>query len=521
MSDSDPEQPSTDSAPPPEPGRAKSPEPVYEARPEPSARFVSIRAAVVGAVLMWVILVGAWALNRGFDVWTAAQRERAASDARLRLASVEELSGVFNAVNTALEPAVVKIDVTRPASSAPDDPRRPPGGRDGNSGSGVIVQVDGDARRNVGYVVTNHHVVNGATRISVMLSDGRRVDARTLGTDPPTDLAVLQIDAPGLVSAEWGDSDTLRKGDWVLAFGSPFGFVGSMTAGVVSALNRTQTDGVISPGEDAYQAFIQTDAAINPGNSGGPLVSVAGQVIGINSAIFTRTGDFSGIGFAIPSNQARRVFEDIRDKGQVERGWLGVNVATVADMPEIARRLGFPEGESGVLVEQVWQGTPAAEAGLRRLDIVRLINGEPLNDYNGLRNRAAFARPGDRLTLTVWRGGEERDIEVTVGPMPQGRIDLSNLVPQLDTTSYGLKLANPPEGTPSGPAGSAVVESVEPQSIAAGSGLRVGDRVIAVNGRPIANADDARQAIAFGNADLGVELHVITDGRVLTVVLRR
>ena len=299
--------------------------PPDELPPEPppmtaGERLRTARMLVVGAVVMWVVLVAAWAGNRALETWASAERNRRAEAARARLADGAELSGVFNEVNAVVEPSVVKIDVLRPTPAPPRPvPGRPEPLPPANSGSGVIVDVDdgagltGGLRTPVGYVVTNEHVVRNASAIFVTLFDGRRITARVVGTDPPTDLAVLRVEATGLLPARWGDSDGLRKGDAVLAFGSPFGFVGSMTSGIVSALNRTSDDGVGAPppaaaGSDAptpYRDFIQVDAAVNPGNSGGPLADVRGRIVGINTSIFTRTGDFSGIGFAIPSNQAR------------------------------------------------------------------------------------------------------------------------------------------------------------------------------------------------------------------------
>ena len=535
-------EPVPEAQPPQKPAEASSRLAAYMPAPTAEDRLRALRSVIVALVIMWVVLVAGWAITRAIDAWRDGQRLRAAQGARLQLASVAELSSVFTTVNESLEPSVVKIDVRRPAppSSGPGGgepqaaPRQSPFGMEtpeANSGSGVIVEVDAgeNGGSEVGYVVTNHHVVVGAgDNIAVTLADGRRVPARTLGTDPQSDLAVLRIESRGLVPAEWGDSDTLRKGDWVLAFGSPFGFVGSMTAGVVSALNRTQTDGVTGPLQDAgYQHFIQVDAAINPGNSGGPLVDVSGRVIGINSAIFTRTGDFSGIGFAIPSNQARRVYEDIRTQGRVIRGWIGLDVASVKANPEVAEELGYdatsPDSAGGVLVTEVWQDTPAAAAGLRRGDIITRIDGTPVDDSIGVRNKVAFTRPGTTLELDVFRGDEVVSVPLEVGVQPDGILNFRDgnqpLGAARTLATYGLTLAEDGGGR-RGRGAFAVIDEIAPGGIADRSGLRPGDRILAINGQPVASAGDASGILASLDPRRGIAMQVQTDDRTSTILLR-
>ncbi len=484
-------------------------------RQQPSDRLAAVRTIVIGSVLMWIVLVIAWAANKGFDLYADAERERDVKAARLRLAGVDELQGVFNEVNGAVEPAVVKIDVVRErgpqpqqrTNNLPDDQNF-----EANSGSGVVVEVHNDARRPYAYVVTNEHVVRNPDSVFVTIPDGSIVEARVVGTDPQSDLAVLRLPADGLVAAEWGDSNALRKGDWVLAFGSPFGFVGSMTAGIVSALNRTQTDAMFSPSpETAYQDFIQVDAAINPGNSGGPLVDITGRVVGINTAIFTRTGDFSGIGFAIPSNQARRVFEDIRDDGRVVRGYVGITGRAVREIPGGAELLKLPTDE-GVFVERVYRDTPAAEAGLQRGDIIVTIDGEPVDDFIRFRTRAGLSRPGDTITMGVFRDGEEVVMPLVVGERPAGQLTL-NLTPQ-ETDPFGLELSDAPDGGPP------IVTLVDPEGVAWRAGLREGDRIYSVAGRPIADAELAKRAIAAPPPQLGVEVRVLSGDRVVNLFLR-
>src|SRR6185312_14349852 len=234
-----------------------------------------------------------------------------------------------------------------------DDENSGPGGgsyEQVGTGSGVIMEVNG----RTGYILTNNHVAGGATEMSVTLADGRKLDdAKLVGADPKTDLAVVQISAEDLKGAKWGDSSNLQQGDWIMAFGSPFGYVGSMTHGIVSALNRSQV-GIL--GQQGYEDFIQVDAPINPGNSGGPLVNLHGEVVGVNTAIASRSGGFQGIGFAIPSNEAKFVYEALKSHGKVVRGWLGVSIADVARNEKEAQSFGY-KGTAGVLVEQSFPNT--------------------------------------------------------------------------------------------------------------------------------------------------------------------
>ena len=475
--------------------------PAGDARRE---RLRTLRTLVVAATVAWVTLVGAWAVDRAMTQSTYAGEKRDAEQARLRLAGVEEISGVFNAVNTAVEPAVVKLDVLRNGG------RVAPGGQvvpEANSGSGAI--VDFDAKAGVGYIVTNNHVVANAGEIEVTLADGRRVPGRAVGVDPESDLAVVSINADRLVTAEWADSDLLKKGDWVLAFGSPFNFVGSMTAGIVSALHRTQQDGVVTQGgRDAYSNYIQTDAAINPGNSGGPLVNVRGQIVGVNTAIFSRTGDFSGIGFAIPSNQARRVYEDLRKEGRFVRGYLGVSVLPVAVAPDQAKALGY-DGRGGVIVTEVYQDTPASKAGLQRDDVILKLGDAAIDDGQALRNLTAFAAPGDVVNVKVVRGGEALTLPTTIGAFPTDTLRF----PSVNPATFGLTLRESGDGP-------VEVASVEPGSVAATAGLREGDVVVAIDRQPIQTARQVQQRLADADAQSGVVVTVGSGNRLYNVVLR-
>src|SRR5678816_1707339 len=267
-------------------------------------------------------------------------------------------------------------------------------------GSGVIVSQDG-------YVLTNHHVIDGADRIKVDLNDNRTLEAKVIGTDPPSDLAVLKVEASGLPVLGLGDSDRTRVGDVVLAIGNPLGVGQTVTMGIISAKGR-QTG--LSNG--AFEDFLQTDAPINQGNSGGALVSTNNELIGINSQILSPSGGSIGLGFAIPSNMARRVMEQLINAGRVRRGQLGITVLRIPS--EEAARLGVTQGP-GVVVYQVQSGSAADRAGLRQGDVITALNGTAISDPNTFRNLIAGLGPGTEITLTVKRGGSEQQVRATLG----------------------------------------------------------------------------------------------------------
>jgi len=266
-------------------------------------------------------------------------------------------------------------------------------------GSGVIVDKEG-------HVLTNHHVVAGAQVIIVKLADGRTFEAELLGSDPLTDLAVLKIDGDNLPFAELGDSDEVEVGQWVLAIGNPFGFGWTVTAGVISAKGRANV------GVAEFEDFIQTDAAVNPGNSGGALVDLNGKVVGITTAIISRTGGYQGISLAIPSNMAKAVMASIIKHGRVLRGYMGWTLVTMS--PQLARRLRI-RFRPGVFVWEVLRNSPAEKAGIRPGDIVTSINGKSVSDARRLRNIIATYQAGRRVELEVWRGRKRLLINATIG----------------------------------------------------------------------------------------------------------
>jgi serine protease DegQ len=285
-----------------------------------------------------------------------------------------------------------------------------------NLGSGVIVSTNG-------YILTNQHVVEAADQIQVALADGRTLPARVVGADPETDLAVLKIDADTLPAVTFAQADSLKVGDWVLAVGNPFGVGQTVTAGIVSALGRTHL------GINTFENFIQTDAAINPGNSGGALVDSAGNLVGVNSAIYSRTGGSQGIGFAIPVSIARQVMEQIVKSGSVTRGWVGIEVQDMT--PELAESFSLKSTE-GALIAGVLKGGPADVSGVRPGDILLAVNGNKVSDSSSLLNLIAALKPGETARLTVARKQQSLDLKIKVGLRPIQRTLEPELEPELN-----------------------------------------------------------------------------------------
>lgn len=319
-----------------------------------------------------------------------------------------QLSDRFQDVIRTTSPSVVAIDAVKP----PAPGKTKPGGE---SGSGVMVKVEGVKGT---LVITNNHVVSGssAEKITVSLSDDRVLRPTKVFTDPETDLAVLQLANDDLPVASWGDSDKAKEGQWVLAFGSPYGLNKSVTHGIISARDRGQ----VSLGSTIrIKDFLQTDAAVNPGNSGGPLVNLDGEVIGINAAIATDTGGNRGVAFAIPSNLVQKVVKTLVEKGTVSRGYLGVQLASVMD-PADALKLGLDKVQ-GALVEGIYPGTPAETAGLKANDVILQVEGTAIRNENHLINLISAMEPGRKVRLRVWRGAAPTQIEITVADWNKGK----------------------------------------------------------------------------------------------------
>ncbi len=280
----------------------------------------------------------------------------------------------------------------------------PPKYRERGAGSGFILSADG-------YIVTNNHVIEGAQKIKVKLLDGREFRGKVIGMDPFSDVALIKIESHNLPTLPLGDSDLIRVGEWVIAIGNPFGLTHTVTVGVISAKGRSGIG--ITDVED----FIQTDAAINPGNSGGPLLNLKGEVIGMNTAIFSRSGGYMGIGFAIPINIVKAVVEQIKTKGKVERGWLGIRIQDLT--PLLAEEMGVPVKE-GVLVVEVVPNSPADKAGIKERDVIKSINGKPVKSDSELRSQILLLKPGTRVELEVFRGPNKLKIWVVIEPPKEG-----------------------------------------------------------------------------------------------------
>jgi serine protease Do len=358
-------------------------------------------------------------------------------------------------------------------------------------GSGVIV----DAR---GYILTNSHVVEPADEIQVTLVDERTFQAKVIGTDPKTDIAVIQIEgAKDLRPAPLGDSTKMRTGDFVIAIGNPFGLTHTVTVGVVSATGRA---GV---GITAYEDFIQTDASINPGNSGGPLLNIDGQVIGINTAI---VASGQGIGFAIPVTLAREIMEQLIKEGRVTRGWLGVVIQPLS--PELARQFGVKSGE-GVLIADVLEGGPAEQAGLQTGDVVQAFAGKPVADVRELQRLVAAVKPGKQVPVKVNRKGKELTISVTVGQMPTE--EAAVVAPPEPLERYGFAVQDlTPELREKLQIkeGGVLVSSVEPGSQAFRRGLRPGDVILEVDRQPLRSRQDFLDILQAARAETDLLLLV-------------
>jgi len=342
-----------------------------------------------------------------------------------------------------------------------------------SAGSGVIV----DAKN--GYIITNHHVVENASEITITLLDDRTFTAKVIGTDEGADVAVLQAKQPNLVAMALGDSTKLEVGDYVVAIGNPFGLQHTVTAGIVSALGRNG----INPEAGGYEDFIQTDASINPGNSGGALVNLRGELIGINSAILSRSGGNIGIGFAIPVNMVRSVMDQLIKYGQVKRGILGVQLYSIT--ADIAKEYGLTE-TTGALVAGVAQGSAAERAGIKTGDIITSLNGATMKNSGELRNSIGMLHVGDKVELGLLRDGKPRKVTALIAE--RGDIESASAA-EINRGLDGAELAEAPEG------GGVVVNKVLEASAAAQSGLRANDVIVGVGRTPITNMKAFREAV--------------------------
>ncbi len=366
----------------------------------------------------------------------------------------------------------------------------PHGRRITGQGSGFFISADG-------YIVTNNHVVENASEVDVQTEDGKTYTAKVIGTDPRTDLALLKIDGQGS-SFPWVKlaSSAPRVGDWVLAVGNPFGLGGTVTAGIVSA--RGRDIGAAGPDD-----FLQIDAAINRGNSGGPTFNLAGEVIGVNTAIVSPSGGSVGIAFAIPSETVSHVVTSLKETGKVTRGYLGVNIQPIT--PEIAEGLGIKDMH-GALVSDAQPDTPAAKAGIKPGDIVTKVNGEQVKDARDLSRRISSLAPGVNVTITVMRDGKEKDFSVSLAKLPDRRADNSrprdrqDFSDSSDLPRLGLKLAPAKDVSGAGKEG-VVVTDVDDSGPAAERGIRAGDVILDAGGKHVSTPSDIRDALVAAKKD--------------------
>ena len=380
-----------------------------------------------------------------------------------------------------------------PPMLPPGPPGRPPGPPGMSAGSGVIISPEG-------YIVTNNHVVEESTDITVTTFDGKEHPAKVVGTDPKTDLAVIRIDGDKLPFISWSLQESIKVGDLVLAVGSPFGLASSVTMGIISAMGRGNV------GITEYEDFIQTDAPINPGNSGGPLVNMAGEIVGINTAIFSRTGGSQGIGFAIPVDIVQDITSSLIKTGRVVRGWMGIAIQELS--PALAQSFQLPEShQGGVLISEVNEKGPSAGGLLQRGDVLLEYRGKKVRDVNHLRNIVARTPVGSEVELSILRNGEQKKVTMTVGERPTDEMLASGrgLAPpatteKLDNVLAGLDVApltdeRRKQLNVSEDVAGVVVNEVEPGSAAESAGLQQGDIIHEVN-REVVNSLDDYQRVA-------------------------
>ncbi len=446
------------------------------------------------AMLLTAVLAGMWIARN--DTLAASQQPEA-------VRALERQGEAFRYVAKKVKPAVVFIEVERtPKRDRQDSPFRFGGPdlfgddlfrrffgpeqqdwrqqrprtprRQHGQGSGFIVSEDG-------YIITNNHIVDGMDEVDVTLSDGREFSAKVVGTDPPSDIAVIKIDAQDLPTLEIGDSSEVDVGQWVLAIGNPFGLSHTVTAGIVSATGRSGRN--ITQFED----FIQTDAAINPGNSGGPLVDLHGRVVGMNTAILSQSGGYMGIGFAIPINTIAWTKDQILDNGSVTRAYLGVYMQQLS--PTLSESYGVGnQANRGVILTQVIEGDPAEKAGLERGDIIVELGGQPVSDVGDFKNRVAMSKPGKEVDIVVLRDGQRKTIRVTMGEREGGQRARSQAVPK-SAPEVGFAIQELTDGVAAqfgyeGESG-VIVTHVNPGSDAAEQGIQPGTLIQELNRQPV------------------------------------
>ena len=454
--------------------------PLVHRKPDFQSYQLKLLALLGGLLILLMTTVPAWSESKQF-----MNPFIQASKARAELVQSVQKSVVHIKVEQKL------VNVMGPFQNQP---------RQEGSGSGAIVRSDG-------YILTNHHVVGEADKITVQLYDGQELKARLIGTDPATDISVIKIEGKDMPILQMGDSDNILVGESVIAIGNPFGLSHTVTFGIVSAKGRT------GMGIAEYEDFIQTDAAINPGNSGGPLVDLEGKIVGVNTAIFSRSGGYQGIGFAVPINMALRVMTELIENGQVSRGWLGVGIQDMT--PELAKAFGLDQAK-GSLVTGVMPGTPAEKAGLQKGDAILRLNGSTIENSNGLRNLIAEARADAKVDLDLVRNKVPMTLSVRLDERPNqsGKADANSATkspsPELGfavqelTPEMAQRLGY--ETTQSG----IVITVVKPDSPAFNGGLRAGMMIVEMNRQSINSMADFQRGTRDISTEDGVLLLVRT-----------
>jgi len=366
--------------------------------------------------------------------------------------------------------------------------REPREQRSTGQGSGFVFSLDRGFFSDKAYILTNYHVVQDAERIKVTFNDGREFDATVKGSDPKSDIAVLEIGVADMPALKLGDSSKLEVGEWVVAMGNPFGLSHTLTAGVVSAKGRT------SLGISDYEDFIQTDAAINPGNSGGPLVNLDGEVVGINTAIFSRSGGYMGVGFAIPINMARGIAEQLLDNGEVKRGFLGITIQDLT--PQLAESFDVDD-LNGIIVAQVNPGSPAAKAGIEQGDLIVGYQESPVKDTGSFRNRVSMTPPGSKVRIDVLRKGKRLSLDATIGNLQDAAQVASAGVTEANDLGISVQTLTPElaEQFDVRAGQGVVVSAVEPGSIAARAGIDQGTLIFEVNRTRVTDAVQFKRLI--------------------------
>lgn len=463
----------------------------------------------------WITLGGiAIALVAAAALMGLSSKPATAADKTQSLSVVQALSDAFEQASAKASPAVVNIRVDKDMKGSPAmfngqggmpmDPQGlferffgPQMGGQGmpeqaipdqgpvavGEGSGFIISEDG-------YIVTNHHVAGDADHLKVTLEDGRSFDAKLVGSDPQTEIALIKVDAQGLPTVKFSDSDSLRVGEWVLAIGSPFGLRHSVTSGIVSARGRGNV-GIVD-----YADFIQTDASINPGNSGGPLLDMNGDVAGMNTAIVSRTGGSNGVGFAIPANMVKYIVDQLRDHGAITRGFLGVSIQELT--PELAKWFGVNEGH-GVLVSDVSKDSPANKAGLQRDDVIVQYDGQLVGEIGAFRSHVSTTTPGKRFNLTILRKGERIEKSVDIGSLPTEKMAAAGTPGQPEHTKLGVAVQGLTDDLAKrmgyeGENG-VIVAQVAPGSEAARAGVKPGMLIKEVNRQQVNDPREFQEAV--------------------------